>query len=148
MVSRRGAELRRPHPSASEGNDIKSLLQPIHPSKRESVPQVARVRRRPWRPPPPSLVWVRRDKFESGIFTSEDCFPVGAADHLVEPKEFSFSVDFWSRREGRPTFAAVVRRMAGAGAAQGARGGRNAGGRGRNDGIRPLSSSKLLLPLL
>jgi hypothetical protein len=78
---------------------------------------------------------VRRDKFLSGDFSADDCFPVGATDYLVQPKQFSFSIDFWAIRESRPTFAAVMRGMAGA--SQGSRGGRYAGGRSQNEGIRP-----------
>lgn len=55
-------------------------------------PKTSRVSRRPQRrhPSPPSLVWVRRDKFVSGNFTADDCFSVGPADHLVAPKNSVF----------------------------------------------------------
>lgn len=128
----------RAHPSDLGADKIRPRHQLTKPNNYRSDPQAARVRRRQRRrPPPTSLFWVRRDKFFSGDFSADDCFPVGATDYLVEPKQFSFSVDFWTRRESRPMFATVVRGMAGAGAPQGSRGGRYAGGRSRNEGIRP-----------
>lgn len=95
----------------------------------------ARVRRR--RKDLSGLVWVRRDLVKSGQFTADDCHPIGLSDWLPVPKIFKFSRDFWSRREGRATYASIVRGMAGPGGQQGPRGGRYSAGRGRNEGGRP-----------
>lgn len=137
MVSDLGVAGNRARNPTYGPNKKSTFPQPLQPTTLEFDPGAARVRRRPRRLPPPSLVWVRRDKFRSGCFTASDCFPAGATDRLIKPKVFSFSADFWSKREGRSTYAEVTRKMAGAGSGQGARGGRNNGGRGRNEGIRP-----------
>lgn len=67
----------------------------------------------------PTLVWIRKDLFEAKKFTSSDCFPARVSPYLPAPKFFSFAKE-WSAREGRNTYAEIVK-MAGSGRGGGRR---------------------------
>lgn len=93
----------------------------------------------------PNLVWIRKDLFLTGEFSAADCYPIGASDHLPQPKQFSFSRDYWSRKTGKIPFVAIARGMAGGGRNQSTRGGRYGAGRGRNSG-RPPAPTRTIRP--
>lgn len=48
------------------------------------------------------LFWVRKDLFDSRVFTARDCFPVYRGDRLDKsPVSFSFAKDVWSAEQGK-----------------------------------------------
>lgn len=61
---------------------------------------------------PPTLVWIRRDLFEARKFSSSDYFPARVSPYLPVPKSFSFAKD-WSAREGRSTYAEIIKMVGG-----------------------------------
>jgi hypothetical protein len=63
-----------------------------------------------------TLVWIRKDKWESGIFNPEDCFPVGSQDALGKsPKKLNFAEQIWGRGERKSFIQTVKEAMAGRG---------------------------------
>jgi hypothetical protein len=70
--------------------------------------------------PAATLVWIRKDKWESRNFTPGDCFPVGSQDTLGKsPKKLNFAEQIWGRGERRSFVQAVKETMAGRGRGSG-----------------------------